>query len=529
MATTRRKVSNSNASQIEETNLIEGNNTAIDPSPQLLLEALKAAKDGNFAVRLPTGKNGLGELAIVFNEWMATNEQFANEIIQVSQTVGEEGQLSERIALKQNSGSWTTSAHAINTLINRLVKPTTEVERVIGAIAQGDFSQKIVLDTDGSPLKGELLHVGTIVNHLVDHLSLFATDITRVAREIGEGKLDAQITIDQTSGLWQDMIDNLNAMSSKLVTQIRSTAEVTLTVARGDLSQQIKVQNAGELKELTSNVNQMITNLRTSIAQMAEVAIAASSSSEELTAVSKEMTANASQTADQATAASASAEQISQNTETVATAVEEMNASIREIARNAAEGAKVATEAVKTADSTSQTMTKLGQSSLEIGKVIKVITSIAQQTNLLALNATIEAARAGEAGRGFAVVANEVKELAKQTATATEDISQRIEAIQTDTNGAIQAIVQIADIIGRINDLQSTIATAVEEQTATTNEISRNVAEVAKGTSDIAKSIGIVATNAQTTTIGASNTSQSANELNRMAVDLQKVVSQFKY
>jgi methyl-accepting chemotaxis protein len=528
MATTRRKVSNSNASQVEETHLIEGNNTAIDPSPQLLLEALKAAKDGNFAVRLPTGKNGLGELAIVFNEWMATNEQFANEIIQVSQSVGEEGQLSERIALKQNSGSWTTSVHAINTLIDRLVKPTTEVERVIGAIAQGDFSQKMVLET-GTPLKGELLQVGTIVNHLVDHLSLFATDITRVAREIGEGKLDAQITIDQTSGLWQDMIDNLNAMSSNLVTQIRSTAEVALTVARGDLSQQIEVQNAGELKELTSNVNQMITNLRTSIAQMAEVAIAASSSSEELTAVSKEMTTNAAQTADQATAASASAEQISQNTETVATAVEEMNASIREIARNAAEGAKVATEAVKTADSTSQTMTKLGQSSLEIGKVIKVITSIAQQTNLLALNATIEAARAGEAGRGFAVVANEVKELAKQTATATEDISQRIEAIQTDTNGAIQAIVQIADIIGRINDLQSTIATAVEEQTATTNEISRNVAEVAKGTSDIAKSIGIVATNAQTTTIGASNTSQSANELNRMAVDLQKVVSQFKY
>ncbi|MHC5917844.1 MAG: methyl-accepting chemotaxis protein, partial [Nostoc sp.] len=169
------------------------------------------------------------------------------------------------------------------------------------------------------------------------------------------------------------------------------------------------------------------------------------------------------------------------------------------------------------------------QSSIEIGKVIKVITAIAGQTNLLALNATIEAARAGDAGRGFAVVANEVKELAKQTANATEDISQRIEAIQTDTKAAVQAITQITDIINQINDFQSTIASAIEEQTATTNEISRNIAEAARGTSDIAKNIAVVALNTQSTTIGTSNTLQAATELSRMAVDLQKVVSQFIY
>ncbi len=170
---------------------------------------------------------------------------------------------------------------------------------------------------------------------------------------------------------------------------------------------------------------------------------------EELTAVSHEMTANAEQTSEQATSASASAEQVSQNTTTVVTAVEEMNASIREIAKTVANGATVAAEAVKTADRTNETIGKLGQSSMEIGKVIKVITAIAQQTNLLALNATIEAARAGDAGRGFAVVANEVKELAKQTANATEDISQRIEAIQTDTKSAVSAITQITDIINK--------------------------------------------------------------------------------
>ncbi len=189
----------------------------------------------------------------------------------------------------------------------------------------------------------------------------------------------------------------------------------------------------------------------------------------------------------------------------------------------------MATSAVKTADSTNATITKLGQSSTEIGKVIKVITSIAQQTNLLALNATIEAARAGEAGKGFAVVATEVKELAKQTAKATEDISQKIEAIQTDTKEAVEAIGQITGVINRINDIQNTIASAVEEQTATTSEISRNIAETAKGAADIAKNIGHVAQNAQSTTTGASSTLQAADELARMAVELQKLLSKFKY
>jgi methyl-accepting chemotaxis protein len=172
---------------------------------------------------------------------------------------------------------------------------------------------------------------------------------------------------------------------------------------------------------------------------------------------------------------------------------------------------------------------KLGESSAEIGNVIKVITSIAQQTNLLALNATIEAARAGEAGKGFAVVANEVKELANQTAKATEDISRKIEAIQGDTKGAVEAITQIGKIINQINDLQNTIASAVEEQTATTGEISRNVAEAALGSNEIAQNITGVAQAARSTTEGASNTKTSADELSKIALDLQKLVAQFKF
>ncbi len=269
--------------------------------------------------------------------------------------------------------------------------------------------------------------------------------------------------------------------------------------------------------------------LQTLLRQVSESATVLASAARELTSVSQQMAANAEQTATQANVAAAAAEQVSSNVATVATGTEEMGASIKEIAKSANDAARVATTAVKVAGTTNAIVGKLGESSAEIGNVIKVITSIAQQTNLLALNATIEAARAGEAGKGFAVVANEVKELAKQTAKATEDISRKIEAIQGDTKGAVEAIAEIGKIINQINDIQNTIASAVEEQTATTGEISRNVAEAAQGSNEIAQNISGVAQAARSTTEGASNTKSSADELSRVALDLQKLVSQFKY
>jgi methyl-accepting chemotaxis protein len=312
-----------------------------------------------------------------------------------------------------------------------------------------------------------------------------------------------------------------------LKTQLQPLVDALNGAKAGNFS--VRLAEDSDLSEVAIAFNEMITSVRDSIRQIAEVAATVASSAEELTAVSGEMSGNASQTAEQATSVSASAEQVSQNAITVATAVEEMTASIREIARNSAQGAKIATDAVETAVKTNATINKLGQSSIDIGKVVKVITSIAQQTNLLALNATIEAARAGDAGKGFAVVASEVKELAKQTASATEDISQRIEAIQTDTNGAVEAITDITGVVNQISDIQTTIASAVEEQTATTSEISRNVAESAKGATDIAKNIGIVAQNALSTTYGANNTSQAAEDLAQIAVELQKIVGKFKF
>jgi methyl-accepting chemotaxis protein len=314
-----------------------------------------------------------------------------------------------------------------------------------------------------------------------------------------------------------------------LKAKVHSLLEVINAAEQGDLTRSVNVQGEDAIGQMGLGLNRLFGGLRTSIGSIAADADTLAASSEELTAVSAQMTCNAEETSAQANIVSAASEQVSKNVQTVVIGIDEMNASIREIAKNASAAARVAGTAVNAANATNATIGKLGESSAEIGKVIKVITAIAEQTNLLALNATIEAARAGEAGKGFAVVANEVKELAKETARATEDITQKIAAIQIDTRGAVDAIKQVSEVIDEINDISNTIAGAVEEQTATTNEISRNVADAAQGSSDIARNITAVAQAAASTMDGASNTQQAAADLSRIAAELQALVSQFSY
>jgi len=429
-----------------------------------------------------------------------------------------EGLLTERGNVEHFKGRDRKLLEGVNSILDAVLLPIYESSRVLEQIRDGNLHDKVEI-----AFKGDHERMAGSINGIRS----WNTDLIEYVSKIADGDLAAPMPKASDQDLLHERFELLKCNINGLVVDATRLAAAS---AEGRFDERADPsKHRGDYRTIIEGVNRTLDAIAAPLRATAESATALASSSEELTAASQLMGESADETAVQAEMLSAATDQISKNVASVASASEEMQASIREISKNANDSARVAKDAVVMAQSTNNTMRKLGESSREIGNVIKVITSIAQQTNLLALNATIEAARAGEAGKGFAVVANEVKELAKQTAKATEEISQKIEAIQSGTKGAFTAIEEIGTIINQINDISNSIASAVEEQTATTNEIGRSVTEAAQAIDDVAKTIGGVAVSANYTKQGVADTKAASIELSQMAVRLQESVSRLTF
>jgi methyl-accepting chemotaxis protein len=368
----------------------------------------------------------------------------------------------------------------------------------------------------------------TIGKSLISATNSAASAAQATAAEAEEAYEDARTLtlVIVVAGLLISVV--LAVLVARSVTRpVQRIREILGQVAAGDLTVRAGRTGGAELGEMAESLDETLDAIGEVLLLVKDSSTRLAAASTQLNAAAEGMRSNAETAAGQADEVVASAGAVASSVDTVATGSAQMESAIREIAHNATEAARVAGQAVSVAETTTRTVGKLGDSSQEIATVIKLINGIAEQTNLLALNATIEAARAGEAGKGFAVVASEVKELAQETARATEDISRRVEAIQADTAGAVDAISRISSVIGEINDFQATIAAAVEEQTATTNEMNRNVAEAASGTQGIAAAISGLAVGTQETNQRVADAQRAAGELARMSGDLQAAVIRF--
>ncbi|MBI5837985.1 MAG: methyl-accepting chemotaxis protein [Candidatus Eisenbacteria bacterium] len=317
-------------------------------------------------------------------------------------------------------------------------------------------------------------------------------------------------------------------LAAGLLAPMRSVMEAAEDVAGGDLTRRLQFGGEDEYAAMAGSLNRAVSAMHDVVRDLAAKADHLNGASEVLASVSRRMTSNADQTSERAREVSATAKRVDGDLASVTARAGSMAGSMRDIWKEVSDSTDVAASASRLAESTTATISKLGESGTQIGKVIRVITNIADQTDLLALNATIAAARAGDAGRGFGVVAAEVKELARQSATATEDISSKIETLQSDVHAAVESITRICEVIGRFTEVQQRIAAAVSAQAEGATEIASCVADAGKGSAEIGGGMDVLVRSAHTTQEGASQADAAAAELRRMATELSGIVARFR-
>ncbi len=400
----------------------------------------------------------------------------------------------------QALGAWLKDVPVITTDA-QLAKATEEYGALTSTVAQAIETGLEALHTRGERLDQDITAAGRTAN-LITVLLALITGVVVAGLILNYGQ-----RINRNVGELQSAIDKLSS---------------------GDLTAEIPVNGRDELAQMATALVGLRDRLRVVFSQLVDSSSRLGGATSNLTGIVAEVGSASDRTSSQMGGVSTTADEVSANIHAVAAGGEQMGASIGEIARSANDAAREATQAVSAVESTTETMNKLSESSREIGDVVRLITSIAEQTNLLALNATIEAARAGDAGKGFAVVADEVKQLAQETARATEDISKRVETIQLDAVQAGEAITSVAGVITRINEFQSTIASAVEEQTATTQAINAGVNLAAEGSSQIAETLGRVARDSAATAESMTRGNASAQELAAMRVELDALIASFR-